>query len=103
MWTKKLACAWVSAFALTIVVVVVYCVMQALVDITVEEASEICSKDFPTYDYFKDPPTQSLEVWVYNMTNPGAFLTGTEGAEMFEFGPYVYDLDVMSYLLFPFH
>jgi hypothetical protein len=35
-----------------------------------------------------------MQVWIYNVTNPGDFLNGVSGAELYEFGPYSYDLEI---------
>jgi hypothetical protein len=62
MWTKGLAFSWAGLGSLTLIVVAVYCVIQSELDTAIDDASDVCDKDFPTYDYFKNPPSQSLQV-----------------------------------------
>lgn len=98
MWTKRLIAAWSAVSFFTLAVVIIFVVIKVQVDKTVTDSSELCSDSAPTFDYFENPPTQDIEVWIYNITNPGSFLNGVEGAELNEFGPYVFDLDVRRLL-----
>lgn len=93
-WSKGLIATWAVTTFLLVGVVIVFVVIKIQVDTLVEQSSELCSKNAPSYDYFKDPPTQNLEVWVYNISNPGLFLSGDAGAELHEKGPYSFNLDV---------
>lgn len=94
MWSKGLIAAWAILGFFSVSVAIVFAVIKVKLDETVTDSSEMCSSSAPTFEYFESPPTQSLEVWVYNITNPGEFLNGASGADMYELGPYVYDLDV---------
>jgi hypothetical protein len=60
---------------------------------SVHNASKVCSSnDQPGYDSFKDPPSQILDTWFYNMTNPYEYSQGAS-ANLVEIGPYSWSVD----------
>ena len=91
---KGLIAIWCAAGFLLISVIIIYCVLRATIDSTVTDASRMCGKDALTYDYFHHPPKQTLEVWLYNISNTDAYVNHGTTATLDELGPFGFDLDI---------
>lgn len=58
----------------------------------VHNASRMCDKDHESFSTYKSPPTQTLNTWFYNITNPLEYATGST-AEVHERGPWAWNLN----------
>jgi hypothetical protein len=93
LWTSKFIACWVLVIIPLLVSAIIFIVFKFRVDAAVDDAAELCDKDWVNYDYFTNPPTQTMTTYVFNISNPAEYLDGGE-AQLHEKGPYQFDLDI---------
>ena len=53
----------------------------------IDDANHMCSASSSSFSSFSQPPTQTIQTWVYNISNPMEYVNGSN-ALMVELGPY---------------
>mmetsp|Transcript_14867 Transcript_14867/g.22359 ORF Transcript_14867/g.22359 Transcript_14867/m.22359 type:complete len:848 (+) Transcript_14867:86-2629(+) len=85
--SNTLLCSAVLLGAVALGVLLAYRAVSKSIKDSVDLVSETCADSDPAAHVFSNAPATTLQLWVYNISNPDEYAAGST-AEMYEQGPY---------------